>query len=550
MQLIQGTRLIEKTPSAYGYPLLIKQLLHTPMTIAPDQEIVYSDTKRFTYREFYERVRRLGSGLGKTGVSPGDIVAFLDWDSYRYLEAYFAVPSVGAVLHTVNVRLSPEQILYTMNHAGDTVVFVHQDFLPIIETIADRLPSVNKWILLREPGRPAPETSIAFDAEYEDVLAMGEPNHEFPEFDENSMATLSYTTGTTGDPKGVYFSHRQLMLHTMGSLISLGALDPHNRFSSKDVYMPITPMFHVHAWGLPYMATLLGVKQVYPGRYDPEMLVKLLKGHKVTFSHCVPTILHMLLTSTAAKGVDFKGWKVIIGGAALPRGMAQTALDMGIDIFAGYGMSETCPALAHALFKPGEQDAAMERQLDVRTSTGLPVPLADIRIVDPLGNSLPRDGRSAGELCVRTPWNTQGYFKSPEKSEDLWREGYLHTGDVAVQYPDGYIKITDRLKDVIKTGGEWISSLELESLISQHPAVSEVAVVGVPDDKWGERPMAVVVLKAGQSADGDAIKKFLQRFVDDGSINAWGVPERIEFTAAIPKTSVGKMDKRSIRTRR
>ncbi|MBU4275878.1 MAG: fatty acid--CoA ligase [Proteobacteria bacterium] len=543
----QGTRLIEKTPSAYDYPLLIKQLLHTPIVQAPDQEIVYRDKRRFNYRQLYERVHRLGSGLNKIGVAPGNIVAFLDWDSYRYLEAYFAVPSIGAVLHTVNVRLSPEQILYTMNHAGDTAVFVHQDFLSVIESIADRLPNVKRWVLLREPGTPLPETSLNFDAEYEDVLAMGDPKCEFPEFDENSMATLGYTTGTTGDPKGVYFSHRQLILHTLSVTAGFAAMKAVGGLRSEDVYMPMTPMFHVHAWGFPYVATMLGIKQVYPGRYEPDMLVKLYRDEGVTFSHCVPTIMNMVLDCPAASETDFSRLKVSIGGSALPRGLASRALDLGIDIFSGYGMSETCPVLA--ICKLGSRVRALgrESQVDYRIMTGMPIPLVDMRVVDLNMKPLPRDGQSVGEICVRSPWLTQGYLGDVKKSEELWYGGYLHTKDVAVQNQEGYFKIIDRTKDVIKTGGEWVSSLELETLISQHPDVSEVAVVGVSDSKWGERPLALVVLNEGRKADVDSIKKFLQQFVDKGVINKWGLPEQIKITDAIPKTSVGKIDKKSIR---
>ncbi len=548
--MIQGTRLIERTPSAYSYPLLIKSLLHTPIIYSPDQEIVYRDTKRFTYRDFYRRLKRLGSGLQKLGVKPGDVVAVLDWDSYRYLECYFGIPGLGAVMHIVNVRLSPEQILYTMRHAEDTVVLVHEDFVPLIEAIKDKVPSVRKWVLMKETDKEI-QSSIPFECEYEELLATGTEDFEFPDFDENSQASLSYTTGTTGDPKGVYFSHRQIVLHALGMALGTSAFHAQGRFTSKDVYMPITPMFHVHAWGVPYLATMLGVKQVYPGRYEPEMLVKLLVREKVTFSHCVPTILQMIVGSPAAKKVDFSNWKVIIGGSALTRGLAKAAMDMGIDVYTGYGMSETCPVLTLALLKPDQLDAGEDHQLDVRTSTGLPIPFVDLKIVDPDMKALPQDGKSAGEIVVRTPWLTQGYFKNPEKGEALWEGGYLHTGDVANMSEEGYVRITDRIKDVIKTGGEWVSSLTLESLISQHPAVGEVAVVGVPDAKWGERPLAMVVPSAN-AQNGfpvEDVRTFLEKFVSSGEISKYAIPEADRFVVVeqIPKTSVGKMDKKVIR---
>ncbi len=546
--MITDTKIIEKAGSAYEYPLLIKQLLHTSVVHARDNEIVYRGTMRFTYDQLMERMKRLASGLGKIGVTPGDVVAFLDWDSYRYLEGYFAIPGVGAVLHTVNVRLSPEQILFTMDHASDAVVFVHQDFVPIVESIAHKLPLVKKWILIREPDQPAPDTKMDFYMEYEALLALGEPDHEFPEFDENSMATLSYTTGTTGDPKGVYFSHRQIVLHTLGGIISYAAVKPTGGLHAGDIYMPMTPMFHVHAWGFPYQATMLGLKQVYPGRYEPDLLVHLQQTEGVTFSHCVPTIMNMVLDSPAAAGVDFTGWKVCIGGSALTRGLAGRAMNAGIDIYPGYGMSETCPVVSISKLGSRVRNMDREAQLDYRCLTGMPAPLVDVRIMDHSMTPLPMDGKSIGEICIRAPWLTQGYLNSPQKSEELWEGGYLHTGDVAVQNPDGFFQITDRMKDVVKTGGEWVSTIELEDLISGHPSVAEVAVVGIPDDKWGERPMALVVPAEGHSCDAGDIRQYLMQFVDKGAINKWSIPQRVEITREIPKTSVGKIDKKRIRS--
>jgi fatty-acyl-CoA synthase len=332
--------------------------------------------------------------------------------------------------------------------------------------------------------------------------------------------------------------------------ISLASYTAPGRFQSADIYMPITPMFHVHAWGVPFVATLIGAKHVYPGRYEPAMLLKLLVTEKVTFSHCVPTILHMILTAPAAKDVDLRGWKIIIGGSALPRGLAKLAMERGIEIYTGYGMSETCPLLTLATLKPDMMGWDMERQLDIRTKTGLPVPLVDLRVQDVTsGKEVPKDGRTPGEIVVRTPWLTQGYFKEPGKSEELWDGGWLHTGDIANVDPQGYVQITDRLKDVIKTGGEWISSLYLESLISQHEAVSEVAVIGVPDEKWGERPLAMVVAKPDfkEKLAPEGLRAFLEKYVADGSISKWGIPDTFLMVDQIPKTSVGKLDKKVIK---
>ncbi|HMK34372.1 MAG TPA: fatty acid--CoA ligase [Desulfomonilaceae bacterium] len=545
----KGFRKIAKTPSAYSYPLLVKQLLHTPMSYAPDQEIVYRDKMRYTYRDLYTRINKLASALERLGVGPGDTVAVLDWDSHRYLECFFAIPMMGAILHTVNIRLSPDQMLFTMNHAEDKVVLVHEDFIPILESIQGQLTTVEKYIVLKE-GEEQPATGLPIVAEYEEMLAQASSVYDFPEFDEDTQATTFYTTGTTGDPKGVYYSHRQLVLHTLGMAVSIASYTSPGRFQSADIYMPITPMFHVHAWGVPFVATLIGAKHVYPGRYEPAMLLKLLQTEKVTFSHCVPTILHMLLASPAAKDVDLRGWKVIIGGSALPRGLAKMAMERGIEIYTGYGMSETCPLLTLATMKPEMLEWDLERQLDVRTKTGLPVPLVDLKIADvSTGNRVPQDNRTPGEILVRAPWLTQGYFKAPDKSEELWAGGWLHTGDIAVMDDKGYAQITDRLKDVIKTGGEWISSLHLESLISRHEGVSEVAVVGVPDEKWGERPLAMVVPKPDfvQKLAAEDLRKFLEQYVEDGTMSKWGIPDKFLMVEQIPKTSVGKIDKKVIK---
>ena len=449
--------IIERTPSAYYYPLLIKNLLGNAVRQFPNQEIVYSDFKRQTYRTLGERVGRLASGLAGLGVKPGDTVAVMDWDSHRYLECFFAVPMMGAVLHTVNIRLSPEQILYTINHAEDDVILVNTEFLPILETIRDRIEPVKKLVLLNDTGQ-TPATTLDIGTEYEALLAAGDPDYRFPDFAEDTRATTFYTTGTTGLPKGVYFSHRQLVLHTFGVLSALAGTGQ-GRFNRDDVYLPITPMFHVHAWGVPYVATVLGVKQVYPGRYVPEHLLALIERENVTFSHCVPTILQMLLASPRVDETDLSRWKVTIGGAALPQALARQARDRGVDVFAAYGMSETCPILTLAQLKPHMLDWDEERQLDIRCKTGLPIPLVELRVVDEAMNDLPHDGKTPGEVVVRAPWLTQGYLKDPRNSEQLWRGGYLHTGDIGVIDQEGYLKITDRLKDVIKTGGEWISSL-------------------------------------------------------------------------------------------
>jgi fatty-acyl-CoA synthase len=541
-------RLIQVAKSAYQYPLIFKQLWHTPLLQSPDQEIVYRDRARLTYRQIGERIGRLASALSKLGVEAGDTVGVLDWDSNRFLEAFFAIPMMGAVLQTVNVRLSPEQIAYTIDHAGASTLLVNDDFVGLLEDLKPRLPKVKTLVVMSD--RPAPETgSLTFAGEYEDLLAAASPDYDFPDFDENTQATTFYTTGTTGLPKGVYYSHRQLVLHALCELAFFGLASQQGRFSRDDVYMPITPMFHVHAWGFPWAATLAGVKQVYPGRYDPAMLLKLIKSEGVTFTHGVPTILQMLLSAAAAANTDLTGLKMVIGGSALPKALAKQALAAGIDIFAGYGMSETGPiaAVAHVMSRDLSGDP--DQEVEFRTKAGMAAPLVDLRIVDEEMNDVPHDGKSAGEIVLRSPWLTQGYFDNPEGSEQLWAGGYLHTNDIAVVSPGGYVHITDRLKDVIKTGGEWVSSLQIEDLLTQCPGVAEAAVIGVKDDRWGERPLALVVEDpTGTGGVTEVVvKAHLKVFADKGVISKYGIPEKVLFINGLPKTSVGKIDKKVLR---
>lgn len=550
------TKLIKPTESAYSYPLLIKNILAQSLKYEPQREIVYRDLLRFDYFELNKRVRRLANVLTTAGVKPGDTVAVLDWDSHRYLESFFAIPSIGAVLHTINVRLSPAQILYTMNHAEDKFVLLHEDFIPIIEAIKSELTTVEKYIFISDrvygnnTDKSIPQTSINFEGEYETLLSKASAEYEFPDFDENSVATTFYTTGTTGNPKGVYFSHRQLVLHTMGVGLYVGAYDSQGRARSNDVYMPITPMFHVHAWGFPFVATILNMKQVYPGRYEPQMLLQLLIKEKVTLSHCVPTILQMLVSNPAAKNFDLTKWKVIIGGSALTKALAEAALELGIDVYSGYGMSETAPLMSLTYLSEERMKLDKSAQVEFRTKAGVMAPFVEVRLMDDTGNFLPHDGKTVGEVVARAPWLTQGYFKEPEKSEELWKGGWLHTGDIASITVDNFIQIADRSKDVIKTGGEWVSSLELEDLIAHVLGVAECAVVGLPDDKWGERPNALVVIKPGyeEKVSVKVIKDFLQPWIEKGNITKWYLPDKIAFVAEIPKTSVGKIDKKRIRT--
>ncbi|MGD8348483.1 MAG: fatty acid--CoA ligase [Gammaproteobacteria bacterium] len=529
--------------SAYSYPLLIRHLWHAPMTCNPRQEIVSGDT-RYDYGALYARVERLAGGLASLGIGKGDTVAVMNWDDHRYLECFFAIPMLGAVLHTVNVRLAPEQILYTINHAGDDAILVHADFVPLIEQIADRIERPLKLVYLGD--QPGAEPPAGYGGEYESLLAAADDGFEFEDFDENTPATTFYTTGTTGDPKGVFYSHRQLVLHTLGLVAGLGSADNDNRFHRGDIYMPITPMFHVHAWGMPYAATLMGLKQVYPGRYEPDRLLKLIEREGVTFSHCVPTILHMLLAAPEAADIDLSGWKVVIGGSAMPRGLALAAAQRGIAAFTGYGLSETCPVLTTADMSGSVEVTTDDASIARRCVTGQPMPMVDLRVVDAQMNDLPRGKEHCGEVVVRSPWLTQGYTGDEDGSAALWNSGYLHTGDVGYLDEDGSLHITDRIKDVIKSGGEWISSLQLEDVVSRCDGVAEVAAIGIPDDRWSERPL-ILVVRSDPGLEADSLMGAIRAEVERGQLSDWAVPARVEFVDALPRTSVGKLDKKAMR---
>lgn len=540
--------MVHTTESAYEYPLLIKQLFLAPLGNNPEQKIIYRDKISISYKTWRERVHRLANVLASIGVKPGNTVAVMDWDSHRYLEAYYAVPMMGAVLHTINVRLSPEQMVYTIDHAEDDVIICHSDFLPLMEAVRGRISEGRKFILIDE-GRDPSLNHFHFEGEYEEMIEKASPDFDFPDFDENLRATTFYTTGTTGLPKGVFFSHRQLVLHTLTATASLASSSLQGRFHRESVYMPLTPMFHVHAWGIPYIATFMGTKQIYPGKYIPAVILKLMDQHKVSFSHCVPSILHMLLKDPLSNNIDMSHWTCVIGGAALPRGIALEALKRGIDVFAGYGMSETCPVVALSQLSMEDLDLSFEEQVRLRCRTGKPIGLAQVRVVDREGNEVPHDDKTPGEIILRTPSLTQGYLKDHTHSEKLWEGGWMHTSDVACVDSNGSIRITDRTKDVIKVGGEWLSSLEIEDIITKHESVSEVAVIGLPDDNWVEIPLAVVVPKDPQSFNDKVIISLVRSSVDSGVLPREAILLKVKTTDIIEKTSVGKTNKVALRAR-
>jgi fatty-acyl-CoA synthase len=435
-------------------------------------------------------------------------------------------------------------VAYTLADAGAEILIVHRDFLPLYAEIRDRLPALRAVVVIQD-GEEADLPSFA-NGEYEALLAQAPSDFAFRDFDENAVATTFYTSGTTGNPKGLCFTHRQLVIHTLVTCVPSG-LTQNGAITLDAVYMPLTPMFHVHAWGMPYVATMLGWKQVYPGRYDLETICRLRRTEGVTYSHGVPTILRMLLDAAARTNTDLAGWTMGIGGSALSPALYEEGIQRGMKLVAGYGLSETCPSVTVAR-QPGTRDRAPSAMIAAMTGAGVPYPLVYARIVDEDMRDLPSDGQSRGELVLRTPWLASCYLGDEAASDALWRGGWMHTQDVATIDEHGRITICDRLKDVIKSGGEWVASLDLERIIALVPGVHEVAVVGVPDARWGERPIAVIVPSQEGPPSLDAVNAPLQTAASRGAISRYARVDRLEVVAALPRTSVGKIDQKALRS--
>ncbi|MEM5823160.1 MAG: long-chain-fatty-acid--CoA ligase [Archaeoglobaceae archaeon] len=524
------------------YELLIKKTLYFPLHSYPEKEIVWKDG-RYNYRKFYERLQRFASGAESLGIKDAKI-AFFDWNTHHYLEGMFAIPMMGSILHFVNIRLSPQEIIYTANYVKDDYVVFGRDFLPLVERIAPHIPSVKGWIATQEV-----ETSLKPLYYYEDIIKSGS-KYEFPEFDENKTACVYFTSGTTGLPKPVHFSHRGIILQCIINGLSLSINHSPTRLSSADTIMHIPPFFHGMGWTFPYLSTMFGMKQVLPGRYEPRTMLELIKREKVTYAAGVPVFLRMLIDSPESKDYAeaLKGLKFVCDGEHPPRVLFERAKQFGIEMIEAFGMSEGV-GFTFAVLKDHMFEWSWERQLEFLNKAGLPAPLVEVRIVDSEGKEVPRDGKTMGEILIRSPGLTEGYWMNPEKTKESWTEdGWFKTGDLGVWDEEGYIMILDRAKDVIKSGGEWISSVRLEGLILTHPAVNECAVVAARSEKWSERPIAVVTLKPGKSASEEEIKSFLvEKYVDKGVIPKWWLPERVFIVNEIPKTSVGKINKRSIR---
>lgn len=528
-----------------NYPLTTNSILQRARMLYSRKEIVcrdYNGIFRYSYSDFYNRACRLANVLDNLGIKRGDRVATLAWNTHRHLELYFAVPGIGAVLHTLNLRLFQEQLIYIINHAEDQVIFVDQDLVPLLEAIKDRINTVKHFIIMSDSKEP-PQTSLSPVSSYEELLAGASSTYEFPkDLDEWSTAAMCYTTATTGDPKGVAYTHRAIFLHSFACL----ATDMMG-LGERDTVMAVVPMFHANAWGMPFAATWTGSKQVYPGsRPDPTALCQLIQDEKVTVTAGVPTIWMGILHASERQKYDFSSVKCFIcGGSAIPPALMKAYDEkLGIPIVHAYGMTETTPLVTLSRTKSYMDQWPLEEQYAVRVKQGVVAPGLEIRVVGENGEDLPHDGKTMGELLVRGPWIAGEYYKNPEKSAECMKDGWLYTNDIVTIDPEGYISICDRSKDLIKSGGEWISSVDMENTIMGHPAVAEAAVIAMPHEKWDERPMACVVLKPDHK---DKIKEEDIISYLAGKMAKWMLPDKVVFIDEIPKTSVGKFNKKELR---
>jgi fatty-acyl-CoA synthase len=519
------------------YPLTLQLVLDRVRRRYAGSEVVSArdgEVKRAQYGEVAQRVDRLCRALESLGVEQGDRVATFAWNSQEHLEAYLAAPSMGAVLHTLNIRLFEDQLKYVVNHARDKVILVDASLVPVLEKVVDGFEEQPTYVVIGEGDHG----SLPDARDYEELLAEQDDGFDYPELDERMAAGLCYTSGTTGNPKGVLYSHRSNVLHAMGQTMadSMG-------ISSDDRALPIVPMFHANAWGIPYGACLSGADLVMPGpQLDAESLSKLIEDERVTFSAAVPTIWMDMLRHADENDVDLSSLRLVVcGGSAVPLTLMQAFEERhDVRIIQAWGMTETSP-LGSVARPPG--DASEDEHWEMRNTAGRVSPLVDARIIDDDGNELPFDGEATGELQVRGPWVAAEYYEDPAGPEKFDGE-WLRTGDIAAIDEQGFIRISDRTKDVIKSGGEWISSVELEGEIMAHPAVLEAAVIAKPDEKWSERPLACVVLDEGASLTSDELREHLET-----RVAKWWLPDEVVVIAEVPKTSVGKFDKKLLRKR-
>ena len=538
--------------SSYPQSPLMGQMMSQPLLISSIIEFVgrhyggneivsrriEGDLHRYTYRECHQRARRLANALHGLGVRMGDRVATLAWNGYRHMEAYYAVSGSGAVLHTINPRLFPEQIAYISTHAEDQCLLFDLTFLPAVEAIAAQCRTIKHYILMCDRDRMPAETKIPNLLCYEDLIDSHSDQYEWPLFDENSAATLCYTSGTTGNPKGALYSHRSTVLHAYGAAMP-NALN----VSSADTVLPVVPMFHVNAWGLPYSVPLSGAKMVFPGAaLDGKSLYELFESEKVTFSAGVPTVWLGLMNYALQNKLKFSTFRrTVIGGAACPPAMMNTLIDeFGIEVIHAWGMTEMSPLGTAGGLQAKHLALPKDAQRKILQKQGHAIYGVDMKIVDDDGKELPWDGVSYGHLLVKGPWIISRYFK--DEGGDVLQDGWFPTGDVATIDADGYMQITDRSKDVIKSGGEWIGTIDLENLAMGHPAVLQAACIGVAHPKWDERPLLLVVKRPGHELSREEMLHFF-----DGKIAKWWTPDDVLFIDALPMGATGKIQKNKLR---
>jgi acyl-CoA synthetase (AMP-forming)/AMP-acid ligase II len=528
---------------------------------------VSGEYARFTWKQWHQRTSRLAHALQRTlGVrpgspgAPGDRIGTMALNTHRHLELYYAVPCTGATLHPINVRLAPEHVIYTINHAQDKVIFVDDTVLPLLEAIYDRIKDTVQTIVYMSDRPGLPDTKIANLVSYEDLLAAQPDAYDWPYLHEDTNATLCYTTGTTGQPKGATFTHRQLYLMTLHvmAMPGLANIPGHDieaglgvKPGENAVPMLNTPMFHIHGWGAPFLHVFSAQKIVLPGTFTVQGFCELVEREKVTSVGIVPTVAAMLLEYEDLHKYDLSSLERIgVGGGALPLGL-KTKLEQMMPTFrvsSGYGMTETAPTTIVSFVKKHMVGWDRGRIDEVMVKTGLPLPGLEVQVVDETGQPVPHDDQTVGEILVRGPWVTEQYFREPQRSAEAWQGGWFHTGDIAKIDADGYIVIADRLKDVIRSGAEMVPTVLLENLISMADFVSEAMVVGVPDPVWGEKPLALVSLRPGhQGSEQDVIDFLVTHGVETGKITRWMLPKLVAITRDIPKTSVGKYNKKFVR---
>ncbi|MER3554324.1 MAG: long-chain fatty acid--CoA ligase [Meiothermus sp.] len=523
-----------------NYPLTLTSILERAGTLFGSQEIVTrlpdKSLHRYTYADFYRRTKALAEALQKAGLKKGDRVATLSWNTYAHLEAYFGIPAAGGVLHTLNLRLHPDDISYIVQHAGDRFLIVDDVLLPLLEKCRSQIKPERVFVVPLT-GQPVPQ-GMGLES-YEDFLATATGDWTYPQLEENDPSGMCYTSGTTGKPKGVVYTHRSTVLHSLGS-----ALPDTLNLSARDTLLPVVPMFHVMAWGLPFTGVLIGSKMVLPGPHlDPVSLLDLYEGEKVTKTAGVPTIWMGVLGALQKEPSRWKlqPMEMVVGGSAAPESLIRAFDRFGLKVLHAWGMTETSPLGTTSRLKSHLQTAPVDEQYAYRATQGMPTPLVEVRAVGENG-PVPWDGVSMGELEVRGPWVASSYYNLPSESDKWSPDGWFRTGDVVTINPEGYVKITDRTKDLIKSGGEWISSLDLENALMGHPAVKEAAVIAIPHPKWAERPLAAVVLKEGQTATAEELRKFLEP-----KFAKWWLPDAVVFVPEIPRTSTGKFMKSQLR---